>query len=137
MRSRDGDNSFSLRLCTIIFLFIISSLKAEEYYISYRYVVKDAIIYNESLQVSPAMQKCNGDTYLPLILENNKSKNLKEILSNNSLVFIDYLHKFGLNVEHEEKTSNYKNTSTTVLTLKTKCFKVDFNDNFARIAPLK
>lgn len=137
MRSRDGDNSFSFKLCTIIFFFIISQLNAEEYYISYRYVVKDAVMYNESLQVSPAMQRCNGDAYLPLILEVDKSKNLREILSENSSEFINYLHKLGLNVKHSQKNYNYQNTSTTVLTLKTKCFKVDFNDNFAKIAPLK
>ncbi len=137
MRSRDGDNSISFRLCTIIFLFLISSLEAEEYYISYRYVVKDALLYNESLAVSRAMKKCKGDAYSPLILDSDNSDNLKKIISDNSQKFIDYLHKLGLQVEHKEKTLNYQNHATTVLTLKTKCFKVDFNDNFAKIAPLK
>lgn len=137
MRSRDGNHSFSRRLCTVAFLFIISSLQADEYYISYRYVVKDALLYNESLEVSPAMKKCLGDTYFPITLPRNNSKNLKTIISENSTEFIDYLHKLGIQVEHKEKTLNYKNTSTTVLTLRTKCFKVDFNDNFAKIAPLK
>ena len=137
MRSRDGDNSFTLRLCSIIFFLIISQLNAGEYYISYRYVVKDAILYNESLDVSPAMQKCRGETYSPIILDNKNFKDLKNIISYNSMEFIEYLHKLGLHVEHKEKTVNYQNTSTTILTLHTKCFKVDFNDNFAKIAPLK
>ena len=137
MRSRDGNHSFSLRLCAIVFIFIISSACAEEYYISYRYVVKDAILYNESLQISPAMTKCLGNTHSEVILEKNKSDNLKDIISANSQEFINYLHKIGLHVVHKEKTSNYKNTATTVLILKTQCFKVDFNDNFVKIAPLK
>ena len=137
MRSRDGDHSFTLRLCAIISLFIIPHLYADEYYISYRYVVKDAILYNESLQISRAMNKCKGSPYYPIHLDANESKNLKKIIAKNSLEFIDYLHKLGLQVEHKEKTLNYQNTSTTILTLRTQCFKVDFNDNFAKISALK
>ena len=135
MRSRDGNYSFSLRLL-ISFLFTLS-LNAEEYLISYRYVVKDATIYNESLQISKTMKKCDGETYQPIILENDGSKNLKEIISKNDELFREYMHKIGLNVKHDETTENLQNKSTTILTLKTKCFKVDINDNFAKIAPLK
>jgi hypothetical protein len=83
------------------------------------------------------MQKCSGETYSPITLENTGFKTLKEVISHNSFEFIEYLHKLGLQVKHESKTINHKNISTTVLTLKTKCFKVDFNDNFAKLAPLK
>jgi UDP-N-acetylglucosamine enolpyruvyl transferase len=100
-------------------------------------VVKDAVLYNESLEVSHAMKPCHGETYSPIILETDEDKTLKKIISENSQEFIDYLHKLGLDVEHKSKTMNLQNTSTTTLTLKTKCFKVDFNDNFAKIAPLK
>ncbi len=137
MRSRDGDRYILLRLSTIVFIFLNLSLFSDEYYISYRYVVKDAILYNESLLVSPAMKKCQGDTHTPITLQNNNYKNLKSIISHNSQEFIDYLHKLGLQVKHEEKTLNHVNSSTTVLTLKTKCFKVDFNENFAKLEPLK
>lgn len=136
MRSRDGDHFISLRLCTVICLFLISSLQAKEYYISYRYVVKDALLYNESLSVSPAMKKCKGHAHSPLILDSDNSSDLKELISKNSQKFVNYLHKLGLDVEHKENTFNYHNHATTVLTLKTQCFKVDFNDNFAKIAPL-
>ena len=83
------------------------------------------------------MQKCEGKTYNPITLENSGHKSLKEVISQNSVKFIDYLHKLGLSVKHEAKTFNNQNTSTTVLTLKTKCFKVDFNENFAKLEPLK
>jgi len=136
MRSRDGNHSFSLRLCSIIFLSSLA-LNASEYLISYRYIVKDAIIYNEVLNISHAMSKCEGSPYNPLILESDSSKNLKKIISDNNEEFINYIHKLGLHIEHNEVTINTQNKSTTVLTLKTKCFKVDFNDNFARISPLK
>ena len=136
MRSRDGNHYFSLRLCSII-LFSSLALNAGEYLISYRYIVKNAILYNETLDISNAMKKCNGEPQKELILENINSENLPQVISDNSTEFIDYIHKLGLHVEHKERTKNLQNESTTILTLKTTCFKVDFNDNFAKITPLK
>ncbi len=136
MRSRNGNHYFSRRLCSII-LFYSLTLSASEYLISYRYIVKDAILYNESLMISHAMKKCSGTSYKPLQLENNGSKNLSQIITLNHEIFINYIHKLGLDVQHNEETINAQNKSTTILTLKTQCFKVDFNDNFAKITPLK
>ena len=138
MRSRNGNHYFSRRLCSSIALVFCSlALSANEYLISYRYVIKDASIYNESLKISHAMKKCHGTPYSPLILENNNSKNLKQIISENNEEFINFIHKLGLHVQHDELTVNMQNKSTTILTLKTQCFEVDFNDNFAKISPLK
>jgi len=100
-------------------------------------VVKDTALYNESLLISKAMQKCSGQATHFLELESNGSTDLHKIIINNHERFISYLHKLGLSVEHQEKTTNFQNSSTTILTLKTTCFKVDFNDNFAIISPLK
>lgn len=136
MRSRDGNHSFSLRLCRVI-IFSSLALNASEHLISYKYIVKDATLYNETLLVSDAMTKCDGKPQKELILINKNSDNLKQLIFANSEEFIDYIYKLGLHVEHKEATSNLQNSSTTTLTLKTTCFKVDFNDNFAKIAPLK
>ncbi len=139
MRSRDGNSTFSLSICSVILFFSIA-LNANEYLISYRYMVKDATLYNESLLVSDAMKKCKSTHSKKLkkvlVLENDSSTDLKQILSKNSQKFIDYIHKLGLFIEHKESTTNAQNSSSTVLTLKTTCFKVDFNDNFAKISPL-
>jgi len=83
------------------------------------------------------MHKCQGKEEKSLILDSDGGKDLKKIITSNREDFIEYLHKLGLNINHKEKNVNYQNISTTILTLKTTCFKVDFNDNFARIAPLK
>ena len=136
MRSRDGNHSFSCRLCAII-LFSSLALNASEFLVSYRYMVKDAILYNETLLVSPSMTKCDGIPQDGLILESDGGKDLKKIISNNSGEFISYVHKLGLYLDYKETNVNYQNSSTTILTLKTTCFKVDFNDNFAKISPLK
>ena len=136
MRSRDGNNYRSLAICALIF-FNSLVLNAGEYLISYRYVVKDALLYNESLQISHAMKNCVGKSTNFIELAHKDSDNLVDIIDNNSQEFIDFIHKIGLSVEHNESTINAKNSSITILTLKTTCFKVDFNDYFARISLLK
>jgi hypothetical protein len=84
------------------------------------------------------MQKCNGKIFAkPLYLETKDFKNIKDIIINNRETFIDYIHKIGLHVSYNSTTTNMKNSSTTILTLKTTCFKVDFNDNLVKISPLK
>lgn len=137
MRSRDGNLNFSLRLCSVVILFSSLALNASEYLISYKYIVKDAILYNETLLISKAMTKCEGTPQEEFVLQNSSEDNLKKLISKNPQEFIEYIHKLGMHVNHDEKTINLQNSYTTVLTLKTTCFKVDFNDNFATIAPLK
>jgi len=138
MRSRNGNRSFSRTVSiTLFFLFHSLALHASEYLISYRYLVENAILYNETLEVSHAMQKCKGKPYNPIIFPTNNEKKLKKILSENREDFVDYIHKLGLNLEYSEQTTNFQNYSRTILTLKTQCFKVDFNDTFVKISPLK
>lgn len=136
MRSRDGNRTCTLSIFKLILFFYSLALSANEYFISYRYVVKDAILYNEKLDISKSMHKCLGKPSTPLVLENDGKNNLKEIISQNEEEFSSYLHKLGLEVKHSGLNSNQQNRSTTILTLKTTCFKVDFNDNFVKIAPL-
>ena len=143
MRSRDGNYYLTRTICSLILLsslvypHYLKAQDAKEFLISYRYIVKDATLYNEKLQISSSMKKCYGKPGRVFILPTNGDKNLKLIVSKNSEEFIDYIHKLGLHIEHKELTVNSQNTSTTILTLKTRCFKVDFNDNFVKIAPLK
>ena len=134
MRSRDGNRTFSFSI-QLSSLFLLSSLalNASEYLISYRYLVKNSILYNETLDISKAMKKCSGEPYDSIILTSPNNKNLKNTIRSNYQEFVDYVHKLGLHLTHNEKTVNYQNSFTTILTLKTTCFKVDFNDNFFRI----
>jgi hypothetical protein len=138
MRSRDGNYTFSFSISVALLLLLSSlALNASEYLISYRYLVKDATLYNETLFISKAMQKCEGTPYYPLILKTRADKNLKKIIATQNEKFIEYIHKLGLNVDHKDITTNFQYSSVTILTLKTTCFKVDFNDNFVKISPLK
>jgi len=136
MRSRDGSFTILLRFCTLIFLYTLA-LSADEYLISYRYVVKNAILYNESLQISHAMKRCHGFVQKTLFLNSNGTKDLQKIISLHHEKFISFINTIGFEISHEERNVNYKNHSTTILTLPTTCFKVDFNDNFAKISSIK
>ena len=135
MRSRDGNKYRSLAICSLIF-FNSLVLNASEYLISYRYIVKDLTLYSESLQISPAMKPCVGKPQDSIELLADEDDILSTIIKNNSHEFINFIYKVGLSVEHKEKTKNAQNSSTTILTLKTTCFKVDFNQNFAKITAL-
>jgi len=133
MRSRNGNRSFSRTVSVTLFLLFHSlALQASEYLISYRYIVENAILYNDTLEVSHAMQKCKGNPYNPIIFQTNDDENLKEILLQNEEEFVEYIHTLGLNVEHSEQTTNFQNYARTILTLKTRCFKVDFDDTFVK-----
>ncbi|WP_415249438.1 hypothetical protein [Sulfurimonas sp.] len=95
------------------------------------------LLYDDSLKVSHAMKHCIGKAQSSIELPDKHSNDLNEVIKNNSIEFMNFIHKIGLDVDHKETTTNAQNTSTTILTLKTTCFKVDFNDNFARIIHLK
>ncbi|MDD3060532.1 MAG: hypothetical protein PHW94_06295 [Sulfurimonas sp.] len=136
MRSRDGNRLSARSIFKLVLLFYSLALSASEYLISYRYVVQDAILYNETLSVAKSMQKCSGSAHDALLLESDGSDNLKQINSKNEDEFLSFIHTLGLDVKHSEINTNLQNSSTTILTLKTTCFKVDFNDNFARITAL-
>jgi hypothetical protein len=101
-------------------------------------MVKNMTIYNENLFISHAMHKCEGKIQTPLNLDiKNKETNLKKIIYNDFDRFVNFINSLGLEIIHTDKTINYEYTSTTIITLKTTCFKVDINDNFAKITPLK
>jgi len=103
MRSGDGNIYCSRTIYTLV-LFYSLALDASEYLISYRYQVKNATLYNEILQISKTMQKCNGKVIDSLILDNKNKNNLKDIISNNSQEFIDFIHKLGLEVQPKSNT---------------------------------
>lgn len=135
MRGRDGNSSLLLRFCSAL-ISVSFICAADEYLVSYRYVVKEMVLFNETLLISKAMTKCKGKPQEELVLE-SQDRNFKKIVSQNSPEFIDFIHRVGLHAEHKEATLNLQNSSTTIMTLKTTCFKVDFNDNFVTITPLK
>jgi len=137
MRSRDGNHSFTRRLCTVIFLSSSLALNAGEYLVSYKYIVKDAMLYNESLDISKSMTQCEGEPSQRLILPSSNAENFPKLVAKHREEFIEYIHTLGLDIQSRDTTTNNQMNSTTIVTLKTTCFKVDFNDTFVKISHLK
>lgn len=113
--------------------------QGSEYLISYRYVTQDAKLLNESLQVSHAMKKCLNEPFdFPALrLDARQNEDLRTILLRRFDLFFDYIQKLGLHVQHREHFINHQSASLTTITLKTTCFKVEFNDSFVIIQALK
>ena len=144
MRGGDGDTVILQRFCTLIlFLCFIEIRAADEYLVSYGYTIKNAIIYNEKLQIAKAMQPCEGEPIrdsllLPYPKNSDEDRlSVKTLLQKNFDEFFSYISKLGLEIEHREKTTDMQNHSITRLTLQTTCFKVDFNDSFVTITAIK
>ena len=142
MRSRDGDPTILRRFgAVVLFLFLCEMLQAGEYLISYSYTIKNALVYNEKLQIAKAMQPCEGELFgRSLYLaypEDEDSEPLKKIILENFDDFFSYISKLGLEVEHHEKSANMQDSFTTRVLLPTTCFKVLFNDSFVTITAIK
>ncbi len=131
MRSRDGSNTILLRLLLIFFCI---NLSADEYLISLRYLIKDSYLYNDYLWVSKAMNKCEGTPKESLVV--TSFGDVRATIEANQDQFFEYLQKLGLQVHSQDKTTDFQNSNQTELLLRTKCFKVDFNDNLAKITAI-
>lgn len=137
MRSRDGNLALLLSICSVIFCTNLFS--AEEYFISYRYAVQNAMLLNDSLDVSKAMTPCKGaliGTAL-FLTPYEDPKNLKATLLQNSDEFFSYMNTLGLHVRSFEQVTNGVEHSLTTITLRPTCFTVEINENFVKIAPFK
>ncbi|SFV75644.1 hypothetical protein MNB_SM-3-1059 [hydrothermal vent metagenome] len=95
------------------------------------------MLYNEQLFISQAMQKCEGIPYEKIILNNPKHKTLQQLLKEPDSPFFDYIKKIGFYIQSYNTANNFQIQSTTIVTLKTTCFKVDFNEDFVTIEHIK
>jgi hypothetical protein len=112
-------------------------LCADEYIISYRSVVKDATLTHESLNISRAMQKCDGYPSRSILLDTKDSDHLKTIILENFDEFFELIQQEDLHVRHQGFTAGSMNRAKTVVTLPARCFTVDFNQGLVKISTLK
>lgn len=134
MRSRNGHRPLSLAICAVV---LAPHLWADEYIISYRAVIRNAVMVSESFNISRSMQKCRGIPASSVFLDANGSTNLHQILSNQYETFFSLMQQETLHIEHHENNINTANLSHTVFTMPPQCFTVDINEDFAKITALK
>ncbi len=130
MRSRNGSRSLSFTICTLILLPFY--LYADSYYIGYRAIVKDALLVDETLNISRAMTPCRGKESTTLSLP-ALTQNVHTLIKENSDQFYKYLLSLSLHVRHNESVINSQSRSLTTLTFPTHCFTIDFKGNLANI----
>ncbi len=83
------------------------------------------------------MTSCEKKPFMQPLKLTNQNNNLKKTIEKEKENFVNYLSKIGMEVKNKSKNTALVNSSFTTITFKTMCFKVDFNDNFVKIQPLK
>ena len=135
MRSRDGNRSLLLSISSLVLF--SSIIYADTYRIGYRAIVKNAILVDETLNISKAMTPCYGSTQEELELGTLDNRNLYKIIKNSSDKFYNYLLHQSLHVSYNNKTTNNISTTLTTLTFPTQCFKVTFESKLVKISLIK
>ncbi|MBV5321444.1 MAG: hypothetical protein JZU62_07150 [Sulfuricurvum sp.] len=135
MRSRNGN-------CPFIFtsLALISTLctGADNYYIGYRFATKNTQAINETLSISKAMKPCNKFTDSPLLLlKRLPNEKLETLLEREQSAFIEFAASQELRVKSNDTLNKAQIQTLNSLTLPTRCYAVEFNDDSVTITPTK
>jgi len=135
VRSRDGNHPFLLAICSLV---LSVTLNAESFYISYKTIVKDAVVVSQKLYISPAMIECKIlKNNKPLILIQNDNETLDTMINRELDLFLEYMSKHSLHVKSSQSVINSQSKDLIELSFAPTCFTVNFNDGFVRISPTK
>ena len=135
MRSRNGN-------CPFVFtnLALIATLcaGADNYYIGYRFAAKNTQAINETLWVSKAMKPCNRETELPiLILHRKAEEKLETTLQREQSAFVEFAAAQELRIKSSDTLNQSQLQTLNALTLPTRCYAVEFNNESVTIAATK
>lgn len=89
----------------------------------------------EELTLSKAMKPCSDTIKSSLILTRAPRESLEALLERQRSEFLEYAAAFRL--KSNQHLQNSQITSLQTLTLPTKCYAVEFNDDFVTISTLK
>ncbi|ADR34745.1 hypothetical protein Sulku_2085 [Sulfuricurvum kujiense DSM 16994] len=135
MRSRNGNFPFLFSGFTLIFTLAI---KADDYYIGYRLTAKNTQAINETLSVSKAMQPCGSlDNSALLVLKHTPDETLETVLKREETTFLEFASYQELHVKSNDRFSASNVHSLNSLTLPTKCYAVEFNNESVTITATK
>lgn len=131
MRSRDGGRP----LLYAIALASATTLYSDQYLIGYRASTKNSTISSDTLHISKAMRDCQTKTATNALILDSEAT-IEELIERNKNRFIEH---FGINTTHIQNSDFIKDDyihSTSTITIPTKCYKIELNDNFATITLL-
>ncbi len=133
MRSRNGNRPFILTLLTVIASLVAA---ADEYYIGYRLVAKNAQPINETLVISKAMRPCvKATSSSSLRLIRSADESLESLLQREQTAFLEFAALHDVHIKNNETVYPLSTQSINALTLPTRCYAVDFNDELVTITP--
>jgi hypothetical protein len=134
MRSGTRNRSFLLTVFTVI---TASALLGDEYLIGYRLTTHNSALISDRINVSKSMTPCLGEKKETLFLPRQSNQTLQSLLNNNEDEFLEFASQQSINLESRQNISNHAHNSTDSMTLPTRCYVVDFNDDSVTISLLK
>jgi hypothetical protein len=135
VRSRNGNSPF---IFTHLALIATLSFGADHYYIGYRFTAKNTQAINEKLSVSKAMQPCSKQTELPvLVLKRHPNEPFESVLGREENQFLDFASAQELRIKSNESFTPQHMEIQNSLTLPTRCYAVEFNNESVTITATK
>lgn len=134
MRSGTRNRSFLLTVFTVI---TASALLGDEYLIGYRLTTHNSTLISDRVNVSKSMTKCLGKEQESLTLPRQANEPLQSLLNTHEDEFLEFASQQSINLESRQNISNHGQNSTDSMTLPTRCYVVDFNDDSVTISLLK
>lgn len=134
MRSGTRNRPFLLTVFTVI---TASSLLGDEYLIGYRLATHNSALISDRITVSKSMTRCLGEKKESLYLPRLSNQTLQSLLNSNEDEFLEFASQQSINLQSRQNISNHGQNSTDSMTLPTRCYVVDFNDDSVTISLLK
>lgn len=135
MRSRNGNHSF---LFTSLTLITTLQLYADNYYIGYRLTAKNTQAINETLSISKAMKPCGPlDNSAILVLKHKPDEKLENTLKQEENAFLEFAAYQELRIKSNDVLISSHAQTLNSLTLPTKCYAVEFNNESVTITATK
>jgi len=109
----------------------------DEYLIGYRLATQNSTLISDRITVSKSMTPCHGEKKESLFLSRDFNQSLQTLLNVHEDDFIEFASQQSISLESRQNISNSAHNSTDSITLPTRCYVVDFNDDSVTISLLK
>ena len=134
MRSRTRNRPLLLAACQLI---SACALIGDDFLIGYRITTKNSVVRTENLSISKSMTPCLGMGKNILTLPRQSNELLEVTLKNNEEEFFTFATHQTLHLQSHQDIGIQSHNSTETLTLPTRCYAVEFNDDTATITLLE
>ncbi|MDO9207754.1 MAG: hypothetical protein Q7T91_05835 [Sulfuricurvum sp.] len=134
MRSRTRNRPL---LLTVLSLISALALHGEDYLIGYRLTTQNSQLFHEQLSVSKSMSPCMGEKLSSITVTHNLHDSLKTTLLQHEEAFLTLATQQSLHLQSHQNIRSQAHSSSETLTLSTRCYAVEFNEETATITLLQ